>query len=64
MHRTKFRVIGLAACLALAIACSRQSSAPTTPTGAAASAADPVAEDESKLVDFDSFRRKKEGGRT
>ena len=38
MHRTKFRVIGLAACLALAIACSRQSSAPTTPTGAAASA--------------------------
>ncbi len=33
-------------------------------TGAAASAADPVAEDESKLVDFDSFRRKKEGGRT
>lgn len=38
MHRKKFGVIGLAACLALAIACSRQSSAPTTPTGVVASA--------------------------
>ena len=33
-------------------------------TSAAAPAADSGAEAESKLVDFDSFRRKKEGGRT
>src|SRR5690242_20371403 len=38
MKRTKYALISLASLLALALACSRQSSAPTAPSGAAPAA--------------------------